>query len=631
MKTYSSGSQYSRSRSYYKKPFRKTKGFYILLVIVLIVAGFIYWSITNTDQENNGDQKYSDQNGAPIMAAKVTFVDGELKLKAKDEPWQEIAADYQVQLNDEIKTGADSKAIIELPDKSIIRIAKNTELKITQMGMADVMIEQTSGTVFHRVNDKSTAIYRVKNGDIEMTALGTAFNVLASSQLTYLTVTENKVKVKIFDGEDIVNMRTIESGTKATINSTQDLDEMIKTTETSLGDLIDDDWYAWNLQKDRDKEFFLGIFEQAVKLVISDPANSEMTVDEDKITIKGHTDPGAEIFMSGHELDNNNGTFETEYLLGPGENEIEIMVKIGKNKNKKTLLITSTKEKMVIDLSGEIDDDNKVTLTWETENIDDTQEFKILKGSSESPTYPDAPYHSVDNKTFTDSWTSLADGEYFFRVCALSSESKCLTYSEDYEVTVGNPEQKDSVSGTMDLSVALNNDQVNLNWSTSTDLNTSEGFKTVISQTENPAFPGNSYHTLTSNERSDIWKNMAPGTYHFRVCLLKNNQCIIYSNDATIEAKPAGSIQLLGSAQKGRIDLTWEISGLEIDKGFKVIMAEQSGVIFPGKTHHLITTAAARADSWVNLETGKTYYFKICKNNGSSCGTYSNEVVVTFQ
>ncbi|MBT5338254.1 FecR domain-containing protein [Candidatus Falkowbacteria bacterium] len=629
MKVYS-GSKYPKHKSYYKKPFLKTRGFYFLLIVIIAVSSFIYFSIKNTSPEDINDQKFSDQNNLPINSAKVLLADGSLEIKAPNENWQAIGPDFQIESQSYIKTGSDSKAIIELPDKSLIRMKADTQIKLEEIGMADIIIEQLNGTAFHRVNDSSTAIYRVKNGSSELTALGTAFNVFTTSQLTKVTVTESRVKAKIYDkDENIINMRTIDSGTTATINPDLALEKMIETEDVSSNDLIDDNWYAWNLEQDQNYKFFTGIFEQTIKLVITKPEKAEMTVDNEKITIAGETEPGADIFMSGKELDNNDGHFETEYLLGSGENEIEIVVQKGKNKNKRLLLITSTKEKSILTLSGKTED-NAVTLSWESENLDDFTDFIVLKGGTEDPTYPDAPYHSVKSTLFSDTWSNLSDGHYFFRICTLNSENECSNYTDNYETSVG---ENNVTEGSIALVATKEDENITLSWNLSNDLNPTDGFKTIISQTEDPVYPGNSYHSLNSNERNDTWKKLTPATYYFRVCLLKDNVCILYSNNVAIELEElqqTGKLTLIGAQNGNKIDLAWENSDTPVTKGFKVIMGESPGITFPSKDHHLITSNTATNDSWANLETGKTYYFRICQNLGSSCGVYSNEVKINF-
>lgn len=641
MKVYSSSSfqQQNKGRAhYYKKPFRKTKGFYILGIIVIVVIIFIAWSIKRSDNEiSNEEPKFSDQEGIPNLEATVSFLEGTLELKSADTDWSEIGADYQIKINDSIKTGTDTKAIISLPDQSLIRLSSNTQLFFQEMGMADVVIEQIHGRAFHRVNDQSTAIYRVKHDKIELTALGTGFSVTADSDNTKVMVTESKVKAKIYQGDDIINMRTIEQGTFATIDTTKELNQMIDSEEMTSEDLMSNEWYVWNFEQDSKQEFFLGIFEKAVKLVITEPEKAEFETDQNKFTLKGVTDPSAEIFVSGKELDNNDGSFESEIALSSGDNEIEITVKKGKNKNKKTLNINSTYKEGSITLSAEAIE-KKASLTWQTEGLDDFKEFIVLMAKGTTPSYPDSTHHSLKRDIFEDEWSNLEDGEYSFRICALSEEDSCLTYSSIVKLTISEEEEKPDdppvVIEDLILTATADGSEVNLNW-TGTINSEIDSLKVVIAQTANPVYPGNSFHSFAPNQQSDSWKDLTAGTYYFRVCLIQNGGCAQYSNQAQASIAQAvttlGTIFVTGEASANKINLSWQVYNMTSPQGFKVIMSEQPGITFPGQSHHLVLNASATSDEWVNLQSGKSYYFKVCETVGSDCGIYSNELKLDAQ
>ena len=614
-------------RNYYKKPFRKTRGFYILIIILIGVVSFVYFSIKRSTEDVEQTQKFTDQIEIPVTAAKVIFLSGKLESRPPNQNWQEIGQDYQIQSGDDIRTAGNAKAAVELPDKSIVRLSENAEIRLEQFGMADIIVEQISGQVFHRVNSNSTAIYRVKNKSTELTALGTGFNVLASGELTYLTVTDSKVKVKIYNADNIINMRTVDNGEKVLINPTLETNQMIKAENVSSSDLIKQDWFAWNLEQDRQANFSLGIFEKSIKLIVTEPAETKISTDQEKITIKGETDLDAEIFMSGKELENNGGKFQTEFLLSPGKNQIEITVKKGKNMNQKTMIVESTRKVGQITLAGEYSD-NKATLNWQTKNISDFKEFKVLQGNATNPTFPNAPYHTVQKTLTSDEWIGLEKAKYFFRVCALTNDGKCSNYSNNLEINIG----AENAFADITLTAAVKSDTVELKWTLNKSNNPSDGFKTLISQNTNPVYPGSSYHSLSSNERSDLWKKLSPGIYYFRVCLLKNNVCEKYSDNAkaVITESSDNSITLTGAKGDGLINLYWETNGLAITKGYKIIVSDEPDVSFPGLGHHLNTVNDAGSDVWDNLETGIKYYFRVCQNLGSTCGVYSNEVSFIF-
>ena len=602
------------------------------MVAILLVIGFIYWSAGNDPEATpDGDPKLTDNGEIPMLSAEIIYSTGEVKIRSAEDSWRDAKNGDQLKYGHYLQTGDDSRAILQLPDDSILRLSSNAEIKISELSMADIAIEQKAGHVFHRVNGDSTAIYQVINGNTELTALGTAFNVLTSSELTYLTVTESKVKVKIYDGENITNMRTITSGEKATINPTLPQDQTIAVKETDSEELLEDEWFTWNLEKDREKEYYLGIFEVAVELTLLEPKLDEddpLTVDEDHVLIKGETDPEAQIFISGKELDNNNGEFQIDYLLSGGDNEIEIVVKVGKNQNRKTFIVKSTKEQTVLTLNGEVTEDNVVELNWETENLPDNfSGFKVVRSNAEDPTYPDAPYHSIAQNLTQDEWEDLDNGNHFFRVCMFTAENKCLNYSNnlELEITGNEPEPDGTINLTYDK---LADETVNLNWSLSKDLNAVDGFKALISQHENPEYPGSSYHSISGNQRSDTWKKLTPGDYHFRICLLRDTECVLYSNDiaVTVEETVEKSLLLSGGSHFGKINLFWSPTNLDEANGWQVIMSQTAGVSYPGDDSRIINDFATQEFSWEGLEENTNYYFKVCEN--TTAGVCSNELAV---
>jgi len=483
MKMYS-GTRYASGKNfnYYKKPFYQTKGFYILLGILILIAVFVAWSIKRTDTEDEKiDQKYSDETDTPILAAKISSLIGEAETMSPNSDWVELADNYQVKSGDSVRTNASSKVIIELPDESILRLNENSEVELTQIGLADIIINQKKGEVFHRVNDKSPAIYRVKHNDVELTALGTAFNVMIKDNLTYLTVTENKVKAKVYKDDNILNMRTIDEGTEATINPSLAVDKMIDSKTVNAADLMSSSWYNWNLEQNTAKGYYLGLFAKATKLIITEPAKSEFSTDQDAVLIKGVTEPEAEIFIDGKELKNNGGNFELNYMLGTDKvNEITITVKNDKNLNKKVLKVTSTK------VAEEKTDETK------TEDVATTTETPEEKTDTPDP----APIKPIEPATDSSAST------------------------QGYILLSGSDE------GT----------SATLNWLIS-DFTATNGVYVMMSNSANVLYPGREKVALSSGA-SYTWSNLTPGQkYYFRVCENLNNNCGRYSNEYSATIK----------------------------------------------------------------------------------------------
>lgn len=91
-----------------------------------------------------------------------------------------------------------------------------------------------------------------------------------------------------------------------------------------------------------------------------------------------------------------------------------------------------------------------------------------------------------------------------------------------------------------------------------------------------------------------------------------------------------GSITLSGSIENNTAILNWTASGVEIDKGYKILMDGSSLPAFPDAAHHLILgNELSGSATWPDLQHVETYYFRVCQSTVDGCGMYSNEVILT--
>lgn len=202
-----------------------------------------------------------------------------------------------------------------------------------------------------------------------------------------------------------------------------------------------------------------------------------------------------------------------------------------------------------------------------------------------------------------------------------------------------------SGGGVIELAVAQKEGKVVLEWKVS-GMETPLGFKVVKGKEENPVYPGNDYHYLSdASVRRDEWKGLSTGVYYFRVCEYLGGACGVYSNnvkaevEAAKEAKEAkedgaaphsGSIELAAQKTDTGVSLSWKVTGFNSEKGFKVVKDDEPLPEYPGDDYHYYDSSERRTDEWTKLESGKTYYFRVCEYLGGKCGVYSNEVSVSW-
>ena len=96
------------------------------------------------------------------------------------------------------------------------------------------------------------------------------------------------------------------------------------------------------------------------------------------------------------------------------------------------------------------------------------------------------------------------------------------------------------------------------------------------------------------------------------------------SNSASsLAAIVISAVQNGGEA--GTANVLWNVSG-EFPKGFKVVWSEtNSSPSFPGDNNQYVDSPAARS-AIIRATAGKTYYFRVCRYNGTGCDSYSNSV-----
>lgn len=87
---------------------------------------------------------------------------------------------------------------------------------------------------------------------------------------------------------------------------------------------------------------------------------------------------------------------------------------------------------------------------------------------------------------------------------------------------------------------ALGNGQVKFSWEVPDDMDVTSDhrFLLVRSKDEDPEHDGkNFWFRRAGTERATTWLEQPTGTYHYRVCLMKDDMCSTYSNDVEVEVK----------------------------------------------------------------------------------------------
>jgi len=122
-----------------------------------------------------------------------------------DDAWQTAVADSTIQVDDQLRTGPDSSALLTFSDGSTTRLNASTEIEITQASfepqsqMRQVMFYQAIGQTYNQVEPASAdSTFEIYTPAAVIAVLGTQFTVTVSIEgVTQVAVAEGQVQVTV--------------------------------------------------------------------------------------------------------------------------------------------------------------------------------------------------------------------------------------------------------------------------------------------------------------------------------------------------------------------------------------------------------------------------------------------------
>lgn len=480
------------------------------------------------------------------LAAHLSIADGQVEIWNGND-WQEVAVGATLSGQSQLRTGENSKAVLEFDEGSALRLDENTHVILEEVNNKNISVAQVIGETYSRVNKTSGLTYKVKSGDAETTALGTAFGVATEKsnwvkkgeKKVIVKVMESKVKVKIVKNDETLE-KEVSEGEELIVDMTKPIEDTAKKVPLSKEETAQDGFYAWNRQEDSKKSYPLGILSDATapEINISEPLDGIAT-ELVRVAVRGTTETGAKVFVNGTLAENKDGSFEKIIDLKVGANTVEVKAKDDSgNTATKKIIVTRKGETVQVSplyLKGWADSDG-VHLSWSLSGIAAPKGFKLVKSLTAYPTYPgnSAIYLNPDVRSYL--W-QINDGKtWHFRVCVYEGGA-CGTYSNDLKITAkSSSATNNEIYGTLSLTGWIKTGKiVALSWALSG--NSPYGYKLVKSTEPNPVYPGNEYVYLSSPDLkgSYAWDMKEAGTYHFRVCAYNGGGgCVFYSNDYSI-------------------------------------------------------------------------------------------------
>ncbi len=237
--------------------------------------------------------------------------------------------------------------------------------------------------------------------------------------------------------------------------------------------------------------------------------------------------------------------------------------------------------------------------------------------------------------TVNDEPAEIHDGTFTATAFLEEGKNKITVKTSDWEdktssvtlnvTRVSETAQTPSIllSGRMFLSDAQ------LNWET-TAVDTSKGFYVMHSTSPNPTYPEDFVTMPYTNKYEYTQNSILDGKVHyFRLCqVASQGKCGVYSNEVALLGQIASHVDSIKLTKIESKRVHWTFSTQSFG-GFTLLWSQTPNPSYPGDSSVSASTTPNPIVTYMDiggtLESGKTYYVKVCENIGGACGTYSNE------
>lgn len=413
-----------------------------------------------TAPDAQASQTSNPLESTPQITVTLSYIEGTVEYKEENGTWSDAEVDKQINTGEGIRTvGAGSRAIITLPDSSVIRVDANTEFEFDTLTESRIVLKQESGYLYNRIVKSDTRVFAVHTENAEFQAVGTAFRTISTGDEeaveTYQSsVSETRSNTTATEGEKFI--------AKSPANPGRD-----KTKERlDIEKLKTDTFISWNRQQDeKDPNFksalgFLKDIEGPKIEGLEPAAGSSIELAESatsgSVTIKGKTEKGATLTVQSKSQSGStptevtvgeDGSFDTGAISASlGSSVFELIAK-DKTGNITKLSVTYTfKRKAVIQQQGivlSIDDSdpNDFKLSWSLVGLTTPEGVKILYSEDEDVGFDDVK--KFVEAGLLDITVSKKDPffkknkPYYFSVCRYDKDTNsCDTFSNKITVSI---------------------------------------------------------------------------------------------------------------------------------------------------------------------------------------------------
>ena len=428
----------------------------ISLVLVGLVGFLVFRSNKEVSKVAITDNNVSPESETFVFQAQATYLTGNA-WKIVDGRKVEIKEQDVLKEGDEIETEEGGRLVLEIDDGSIVRIAENSKVKLTEMKSDKILIEEDKGMVFSRVNKDENHKYIVQAGEVTVESIGTVFSV----------ENEDDVKVKVFESEVKVKDEHDKEITVKEEKQWQEGEDEAKEIDNT--EISGNEFLSWSLEEEK-------IVQPTVAPTVKPTSVPKPASSSSAISLSGSASGSSASLswkVSGIEtphgfkvVKNTSGSpvypgDSFQYLSDPGTRSYKWNIgeskkyhfrvcqylsngKCGVYSNEITVTTSggsgdSSGSVSSISLSASKKSSDKVELNWSVSGSS-SKGFKVVWSEHSGPTYPtrsdkgDQFHYYNDSGKRNDSVTGLKDGKtYHFRVCEYLG-GKCGKYSNEVEV-----------------------------------------------------------------------------------------------------------------------------------------------------------------------------------------------------
>ena len=227
----------------------------VLLILFLIPFGQLGLA-SQTNQEDQAEE-------TPIFAARISLIEGEVNYQRANDPdkdWFDATVNLPLHDKDQIYSGPDGRAELQMSGRNIVRINHDTNLRFTQFNNGVIQLALPVGTATFRIDSLDRRQFQ--EADQQDSEKGDLINYEVDSPVVAITfLKEGNYRVNVRDDgtTEVIVMRgqaEIYSEELGTISVKEGRRFIIKGSDkddfqvTKLNEK--DDWDRWNEARDEE-------------------------------------------------------------------------------------------------------------------------------------------------------------------------------------------------------------------------------------------------------------------------------------------------------------------------------------------------------------------------------------------